>query len=558
MLKELRISNLALIDSLEIDFSGGLSVMTGETGAGKSIILQALNLLQGVRASGDIVRRGAERASIEARFTVAGESGIAEMLDEMDLDFDGEVILRRVVRAAGGSRFYLNGSMATAATLSEVASRLFGIASQHEHQRLLSSSFQLSLIDIEGGLEEERGELAALHRRYHEAREKLAELLAARDERERRRELLAFQVEEISAAGLVPGEDAELEQEMTVLKAADSLRRGGREAVDLLDGRVSDDLGRVRTILEKMAVTDSGLASLSESVSELFFLLEEKGRELRTWLDNISDDPARMEEIGARLDLINSLKRKYGPELDDVIRFGDEAARELEEIEESGGRAAALEKEVAELAAALVDAAGRLSAGRAKAADRLAARVEAELAALCLEHARFAVGGIGGDGRGLDDIGPSGWDRPEFLFSANPGEDLRALAKVASGGELSRVMLALKCAMARRDRVETVIFDEVDSGVGGRAADAVGRKISELAGHHQVVCITHLPQIAARAEQHFRVEKEVAGGRTLTRMTMLDEAARRQELARMLDGDSAGATTMAYVDELMARRGGSE
>ena len=558
MLKELRISNLALIDSLEIDFSGGLSVMTGETGAGKSIILQALNLLQGVRASGDIVRRGAERASIEARFTVAGESGIAEMLDEMDLDFDGEVILRRVVRAAGGSRFYLNGSMATAATLSEVASRLFGIASQHEHQRLLSSSFQLSLIDIEGGLEEERGELAALHRRYHEAREKLAELLAARDERERRRELLAFQVEEISAAGLVPGEDAELEQEMTVLKAADSLRRGGREAVDLLDGRVSDDLGRVRTILEKMAVTDSGLASLSESVSELFFLLEEKGRELRTWLDNISDDPARMEEIGARLDLINSLKRKYGPELDDVIRFGDEAARELEEIEESGGRAAALEKEVAELAAALVDAAGRLSAGRAKAADRLAARVEAELAALCLEHARFAVGGIGGDGRGLDDIGPSGWDRPEFLFSANPGEDLRPLAKVASGGELSRVMLALKCAMARRDRVETVIFDEVDSGVGGRAADAVGRKISELAGHHQVVCITHLPQIAARAEQHFRVEKEVAGGRTLTRMTMLDEAARRQELARMLDGDSAGATTMAYVDELMARRGGSE
>ncbi len=558
MLKELRISNLALIDSLEIDFSGGLVVMTGETGAGKSIILQALNLLQGVRASGDIVRRGAERASIEARFTAAGESGIAEMLDEMDLDFDGEVILRRVVRAAGGSRFYLNGSMTTAAALSEVASRLFSIASQHEHQRLLSSSFQLSLIDIEGGLEAERGELAALHRRYHEAREKLAGLLAAGDERERRRELLAFQVEEISGAGLVPGEDAELEQEMAVLKAADSLRRGGREAVELLDGRVSDDLGRVRTIIERMAVTDSGLAPLSESVSELFFLLEEKGRELRTWLDNISDDPARMEDIGARLDLINSLKRKYGPELDDVIRFGDEAARELEEIEESGGRAAALEKEVAELAAALVDAAGRLSAGRARAADRLAARVEAELAALCLEHARFAVGGIGGDGRDLDDIGPSGWDRPEFLFSANPGEDLRALAKVASGGELSRVMLALKCAMARRDRVETVIFDEVDSGVGGRAADAVGRKISELAGHHQVVCITHLPQIAARADQHFRVEKEVAGGRTLTGMTMLDEAARRQELARMLDGDSAGATTMAYVDELMARRGGSE
>lgn len=552
MLKELRISNLALIESLEMEFADGLVAMTGETGAGKSIILQALSLLQGVRASGDIVRGGAERAVVEACFSAA-DTGVAAVLAEMDIDFDGEVILRRVVRAAGGSRFYLNGAMVTASALARVAPLLFSIASQHEHQRLFSPAFQLALIDTEGGLGPDRDELAALHRRYLAARDELARLVEARDERERRRELLAFQVEEIRAAAIAEGEDELIEQEMKVLKAADTLRRLGREAADLLENRVTEDLGRVKQVLERMAAIDGGLAGLSESVAELFFLAEEKGRELAARIEDISDDPARLEEIGARLDLINSLKRKYGPGLAEVIRFGEEAERDLAAIEESGERIAALEQETRSLAEALVAAARSLSGKRARAAGVLAERVEGELSSLCLEHARFAVGGIGADGRGLDDITASGWDRPEFLFSANPGEEMRPLARVASGGELSRVMLALKCAMARRDRVETVIFDEVDSGVGGRAADAVGRKISELAGHHQVVCITHLPQIAARAGQHLRVEKEVSGGRTVTRITPLDSDARRRELARMLDGDAAGATTMAYVDELMAR-----
>ncbi len=553
MLKELRIRNLALIEALEIDFGSGLVAMTGETGAGKSIILQAINLLQGARAGSGFVRNGADRAQVEALFEVSGESGLADRLSELDIDFDGELMLRRVIKASGGSRFYLNGTMTTAAILSEVSSSLLSLASQHEHQRLLQSSFQLDFIDAVGGLEPDRRNMAELYHRYNAVSQAHDELVAAREERERRRDFLAFQVDEIDKAQLVVGEDEKLEQEREVLKAGDTLRRIGRESMNMINGRTLDDLGSLKQNLEKMAGLDPALAPVSEAVAELYYLLEEKGHELRSYLEHLSDDPGRLEEIGGRIDIIQSLKRKYGPEISDILEFGRKAACELAEIDSSDERLAALEREREEIEAELIARAAELSRKRREAASRITTQVEAELSALCLENASFAVAGLGEDKRELTAIGPSGWDRPEFMFSANPGEEMRPLARVASGGELSRVMLALKCAMARRDRVDTVIFDEVDSGIGGRAAEAVGAKIRELADHHQVICITHLPQIAARADQHLLVAKEVVSGRTRTTISSLAPEARKGELARMLDGDSAGDSTMAYVDELMSR-----
>jgi len=553
MLKELRIRNLALIEDLEVDFSGGLVAMTGETGAGKSIILQAINLLQGARAGGDLVRKGAERAEVEAIFAVGEAQGISRRLAELDIEFDGEVLIRRVLRSAGGSRFYLNGTLATAAILAEISSSLLSLASQHEHQRLLVSSFQLDFIDAVGALEAMRQEVADLFHRYREVLRLREELTTARDERERRRDFLTFQVDEIDQAGLVLGEDEILEHERDVLKAGDTLRRLGREAMGLINGRAFDDLGGLKNNLERMAELDQTLAPVAEGIAEVFFILEEKGRDLRAYLDNLSYDPARLDELGGRIDLIQGLKRKYGQSIEEILAFRGRAARELEEIEHSDETLAGLDRERDKVAGQLVARAAELSGRRIEAAGRIESQVASELNALCLEHATFTISGLVEGEGDLADIGATGRDRPEFMFSANPGEDIRPLARVASGGELSRVMLALKCALARRDQVETVIFDEVDSGVGGRAAEAVGLKIRELADHHQVICITYLPQIAARADQHLLVKKEVDGGRTRTTISNLEMSARKDELARMLDGDGAGASTMAYVDELMAR-----
>ncbi len=555
MLKELRIKNLALIESLTVDFGSGLVAMTGETGAGKSIIIQAINLLQGARAGGDLVRNGADKAGVEALFVVEVDNAVGARLAELDIDFDGEILIRRVIRTAGGSRFYLNGAMTTAAVLGEISASLLSLASQHEHQRLLQSSFQLDFIDAVGGLDPDRQKLSEVFHRYKEVSRCHDELIAAREERGRKRDFLAFQVEEIEAAKLVSGEDEKLARERDVLKAGDTLRRLGRESMNTINGRALDDIGVLKRNLEKMAALDPVFGQVSESMAEIYFLLEEKVGELRAYLETISDDPGRLEEIGGRIDIIQGLKRKYGPGIDDIIAFGLQAAQDLAEIDNSDERLTDLARQRAALAADLIARAAALSRARSRAAGRISTQVGEELQALCLENASFAVTGMVGEKGGIDDIGPGGWDCPEFIFSANPGEEMRPLARVASGGELSRVMLALKCAMARRDRVDTVIFDEVDSGIGGRAAEAVGRKIRELADHHQVVCITHLPQIAARADQHLLVTKEVVGDRTRTGISSLAPQARKEELARMLDGDTAGTSTLAYVDELMARGG---
>jgi DNA repair protein RecN (Recombination protein N) len=554
MLRELRISNLALITELNIQFGPAFTVLTGETGAGKSIILQSINLLYGEPAR-SWVRSGAESAVVEALFECAPDHPLNHLLVEQGWNDDGQVILKRVVSATGNSRYYVNGGLATGKTVGELAENLVNIASQHDHQQLLSRSFHLDFLDAFAGLRPQRKALGELHDRWSGLRERCLLLRQRERDKEQRRDFLSFQCREIEEAALVDDEDQLLELEKQKLRATADLARLGVSSHDLLSERVLDALAETRHNLQQMAGFDSSLEKLAESVAEQSFQLEDAAHQLRIYLDDLTDDPGRLDEVTARIDTLQKLKRKYGSTLGEVLEFGRLAAAELRELDELDRELAGLEQELAGLEGELTAAAADLSQRRKQAAKGLAEAVSNELSALCLEKATFAVDfGDPEAGETLGSLTRRGWDQPEFLFTANRGENLKPLAKVASGGELSRLMLALKCLLARHDRVETVIFDEIDAGISGQTAEAVAGKIRELAGHHQVICITHLPQIAAAADAHFTVTKEEIAGRTRTAITALHGEEKVGELARMLDGVAATAKTRAYAAELLGKK----
>jgi len=554
MLSELRITNLALISELQIQFGPTLTVLTGETGAGKSIILQSINLLYG-EAARSWVRSGAEAAVVEALFDCGADNPVREWLREQSLDAEGPVILKRIVAATGNSRYYINGGLATGRVVGEAAENLISIASQRDHQQLLSRAFQLDFLDDFGDLQECRCRVGTLYDRWNDLRQRLDELRHREQDKEQRRDFLTFQCREIDEAAIVEGEDEQLEQEKRRLRAVSDLARLGGASDELLSGQVIDILAEVRRNLQQMATLDSTAAELADEVTGQSYQLEEAARRLRGYLDDLTDDPARLDEVTGRIDILQKLKRKYGASLPEVVAFGREAAEELRGLEAMDQELAGLAADLASLEAELTTVARDLSAARHQAARQLVEAVGAELKALCLEKGVFAVDFAGAaDEPKLQEMGRKGWDRPEFMFSANPGEPVKPLAKVASGGELSRLMLALKGLLARHDRVETVIFDEIDAGISGRTAEAVAKKIRELADHHQVICITHLPQIAAAADEHFTVSKSQVGERTRTMIEHLQTNQRAGELARMLDGDAATGRTLAYAEELLAKK----
>jgi DNA repair protein RecN (Recombination protein N) len=554
MIRELKIVNLALIEELHISFPAGLVVLTGETGAGKSIILQAIHLLSGGKAAGDWIRTGAESASVEALFEVKDEHHhLVDILQQAGIEeADGQIIIRRML-TPGKSRFFINGCFVAARTAAQIAEYLLSVASQHDHQQLLHPRSHLDFIDAMGGHGPDRRQLGATYDEWLKLRALFQELQEEERDKEQRRDFLSFQVREIEEARLQPGEDELLTQEKERLKGSDSLKRLGRESYHLLSGTVTEKLALVRRNLEQMAALDRGMTGLAEEVSGHVFELEDRLAQLRNYVENISDDPAELDRVTARIDLLQRLKRKYGPELADVIAHGEQARCELEEMDTMDQRLADLQEELAAVEQNLLQQARKLAAGRRRTADRLAAKISREIKSLCLPQACFEIHFDGPEEPGLADLTRAGWDRPQFMFSANPGEPVKPIAKIASGGELSRLMLALKCVLAQQDLVETVIFDEVDAGISGKAAEAVARKIRELAGHHQVLCITHLPQIASCAEEHFLVVKKVTDSRTRTIISLLPEDAKAAELARMLDGDSATRQTMAYAKELLTR-----
>ncbi len=559
MLCELRVKNLALIEYLELVFdqseSGGLVVMTGETGAGKSIMLRAIHLLSGGRASADWIRSGAESCEVEALFEINPHHQLLlQKLDEGGFGNEPSLVIKRILAGSGRSRFYVNGSLATGKTVSELTAELLSIASQHDHQQLLQPGLHLDYLDTLGNLWPDRLLLGQVYKNWQDKKAELYTLRQQEQEKEQRQDFLRFQLGEIREAALQSGEDELLVAEKIRLKNAQTLISLSQATYKLLSHELMDNLVVLRQNIAQLAAIDSGIVKLSEDITGYTFLAEDYVHELKAYRDSLEHDPYRLDQVAERLDLIQQMKRKYGVSIDSILEFAEQGELELQHLDNMDKEIAVLEKELAALEHDMCDKAKLLSEKRRATAATLQMAMAGELSSLAFNQASFQM--IWREVEPLaETMKATGWERGEFFFSANPGEPARPLAKIASGGELSRLMLAMKCLLARKDMVETVIFDEVDAGIGGEAAEAVARKIQELSAHHQVFCITHLPQIAARGTLHFQVSKTVGDGRTQSAVVRLSPESRVQELVRMLAGDSATEQTQAWAKELLVKGG---
>jgi len=555
MLSELRIENMALIDSLQLDFSSrknGLAVFTGETGAGKSIILQAIQLLAGSRGAASWIRNDCDRAVVEASFDLDHEHPeIRNLLINQDVEHDKECIIRRIISRNGRSRVYVNDRLVTARLVGELMQNLVNIASQHDHQRLLVPRYHLDFLDTFGELWEERQEFERIFMQFKQLESQLRTLCEQEKDKEQRRDFLQFQLSEIREANVFVDEDIQLEQERIRLKSSTTLAELAGKSHELLQGRMVENLAAIRKNMEQVAALDESARDLSDRIVSACFEVEDLEAALREYLLSIPTDPHRLDAITNRLGVLKQLQRKYGPSIENVLEYGEQAEIELSSLETVEKKIEALEEERDKLIKKVMYAADGLSLSRTNVADKLRTAMENELVSLNFHHTDFKVSLVSCSDGNIDGIQATGKDQVEFLFSANPGEPVKPLAKVASGGELSRLMLAMKCILARRDQVNTVVFDEVDAGIGGKAAEAVARKIVELSSHHQVLCITHLPQIAASADDHYMVTKQVENGRTVSTISSLVNDERIMELARMLGGDSLTEQTVAYAKELI-------
>jgi DNA repair protein RecN (Recombination protein N) len=570
MLSELRIENFAIIDKLSLDFGAGLVIFTGETGAGKSIIMDALEMLLGGRAETSVLRAEAERASVEGVFKLDGgnKAGVLEILKREDLlDDENYVTLAREVRREGRSTARVNGRTVNVTLLREIGAFLVDIHGQTEHLSLLDVHAHLGLLDrfavVEDLLVSYRQTYAALQT----VRRELGDLRAAQADSERRIEMLTFQAEEIDAARLKPGEDEELRQERDRLANAESLAANAQEALNLIDEgspetpAITDQFGQAAAALSSLARIDTTQAELSARADSLLENLSDIARDLRDYLETIEYNPKRLNEAEERLDLMHRLMRKYGGTIETVLAFGAKARADLETITNAAEKMDELQAKESKLLKELSERGAVLSEKRKKAAETLARGIETELADLKMEQALFSVDfQVKPDLNGLTfasgervAFDASGFDRVEFLVAPNPGEGLKPLAKIASGGETSRLMLALKNVLAKADQVPTLIFDEIDQGIGGRVGQVVGLKLWNLGRNHQVLCITHLPQLAAFGDQHFKVEKVISNGRTTTSVARLENDDRMLELAQML-GEVSEGTLRSASDILQSAR----
>ncbi|MDR5695443.1 MAG: DNA repair protein RecN [Armatimonadota bacterium] len=567
MLTELRIRNFAIIDALAIRFGRGLNLLTGETGAGKSIVVDALVALLGGRVSAEMIRSGEEEAVIEGRFDLRDSPAAAERLASMGIDVEGEeVVLVREIAAGGRSRGYINGRAATAGMLREVGAELVEIHGQHEGQRLLSPSTHLDFLDGYGGQEvlALRARVETLYREWQEIRHELESLRLGERERARRVDLLSFQLQEIDAARLEPNEEEELRLLHTRLLHAERLSRLILEAYGRLyeaDGNAAiDSVARALASLREGASLDPSLSKYVQAVEEIRQNIVELARELRQYADSVETDPGRLATVAERLELIRTLKRKYGETVEEILRYREEISRELSTLMRSDERIAELEAQLEEVEEKLREACLVLSQRRRELIRELEREVIAELSSLDMPRATFRVQmdwredphGLFIDGRRIAVTG-RGVDAVEFLLSANPGEPPRPLAKVASGGELSRIMLALRCILAEADAIPTLVFDEIDAGIGGRTGQVVGEKLLTLSTRRQVICVTHLPQIASMADTHFYVYKQVEGGRTRTCVKALERDERIQEVARMLAGKRPSPIALEHAEEMVRK-----
>jgi DNA repair protein RecN (Recombination protein N) len=550
MLTELRVRNFAIIEQLTLPLARGFNVLTGETGAGKSIIVGALGLLLGERASTDVVRTGADRAIVEGTFDVADRPELVTLLDDRGIDVDeATVVLKREVAAAGRARAWVNGTPVTAAILSEIGRLLVNVHGQHEAQTLLDPDAQRGILDAFAGATAQAAAVRTAHAALAAARAEIADLSRRRADAERRADYLRHVVREIEEARLTEGEDVRLEDEARRLEHAEELRSLAQGAYGALEGdeeAVLTRLGQMQRALAAILRIDPSRARLQELYDNGFYAIEELARELEEYEGSIDLDPARLEEVRRRRDLIFRLVKKYGGSLAEVLQTGTASRAELDLVDSAGLDLRALETREREADERLRSAASELSALRQSAAARLARAVDDVLPSLGMPDGHFAVNLLP-----ADEVGPTGAEAVEFRVSLNVGHDARPLSRVASGGELSRVMLALKTILARLDAVPTLIFDEVDAGIGGKVGLQVGDTMRRVAAHHQVFAITHLPQIAARAHHHILVAKGAKGGVTTADVAVLENGRRVTEIARMLGGDPESDISRAHAAELL-------
>lgn len=551
MLTELRIRNFAIIESLTLPLARGFNVLTGETGAGKSIIVGALSLLLGERGSADLIRTGADKATVEGVFDVAPDRAeLVSLLDERGIEVDEQrVVLKREVQSGGRTRAWVNGTTVTAGVLAEVGRLLVNLHGQHEAQTLLDGDSQRRILDAFGGATEQAGRVREAHEALSSLRREIDSLESRRGEAEKRADYLRHVVREIEEAKLQEGEDTRLEEEARRLEHADELRTLAAGMGTLLDGEEEAALQKLAAVQKALATIqriDPSLERLQKLFDDGFYALEELAREVETYHDSVELDPERLAEVTRRRDLLFRLTKKYGPTLSDAIEAGRRAKAELDLVDSGGFDLEQLQRREAELRARLEEEAAKLTALRQAAADRLGRAVDEVLPELGMPDGHMAVTLVP-----CREIEATGAESVEFRVALNVGHDARPLARVASGGELSRVMLALKTILARLDRVPTLVFDEVDAGIGGRVGLQVGETMRRVAAHHQVFAISHLPQIAARGHHHILVAKAARGGVTTSDVTVVSGEPRVTEIARMLGGDPESEVSRAHARELL-------
>jgi len=558
MLRELSIRNLAVIEHVSVSFAEGFHVLTGETGAGKSILIDALSLAIGGRGAADIVRYGCDKAEIEALFDPPAGHPVREVLESFGIEADPDepIVVRRELSAQGKSVSRVNGRIVNLSMLKEIGECLVNIHGQHEHQSLLKTERHLEWLDAYAGdgLAGLKREYQEAYRQYTETRSRLRELEDASRHNMQMLDLYKFQLAEIDDAKLKPGEDEALQEERRRLAHAERIMQNASEAYELIYGHAGlDALARAISRLEDIRKYDAGaLEPLLEQLQSAYYQAEDVAYQLRDYRERIEANPERLAEIEDRLDLIGGLKRKYGERIEDILEYRAKIAGAIDQMENRDEHLQRLREEERRLRGEAQRLALGLSEQRRLAADRLAKEIESELKELHMERTTFKVQLDQPTGEdGAPKLSPHGIDEAMFLFSANPGEPPKPLAKIASGGEMSRIMLALKTVFAAIDGVPVLVFDEVDTGVSGRAAQAIAEKMAKLSRRCQVFAITHLPQVACMADHHYGIRKSTVGGRTTTTVEPLESIGRVEELARMLGGVEVTDKTRHHAQEML-------
>ncbi len=550
MLNHLSIKNVAVIDRLGVDFHSGVSVLTGETGAGKSIIIDSINMILGDRANKGLVRYGSDKAVVQAVFDA--DESVIPILEENDIDADdGQIVITRQLTGEGKSVARINGMVVTLNVLRDIADKLINIHGQHDSQALLMPAKHISFLDAYAVNDEYIRKYRECLKRKRETEKKIQSLEMDEQEKMRRIDLLEYQVDEISKAELEKGEDEWLKEQREIYANAEQITSAVNEAYMNIYGGDEAAYDSISAAVDALAAVNGvnpKLKSMYEALSGVMYSLEDVAHEVKEFGDSVEFDEQALNDVEERLDLISKLKRKYGAEIEDILKYLETARKDLEDIKLSDERTNELKEELCSIVSELQGYGKALSKRRAKYAEVLEKGIEQSLHELNMERSRFKV-----NIETSDEFYENGMDRVEFLISTNPGEPLKPLVKIASGGELSRVMLAIKSILADSDNVDTLIFDEIDTGVSGRAAMSIAKKLSEIGRGKQVICITHLPQLTAAADNHYLIQKNTEGEMASTTLTELDGEQREIELARIIDGGEVTELALSHAREMLAK-----